>query len=110
MVPHRNQLAAALGDLQEVRPVLHHLGAWLQVESMVISGAHSIARSVGKLQFDVLVRMVNTVSFRVDATAVEFKHLHVSTHARVYLRELHIAFLLRNTLCRAYTKNNIANK
>ena len=63
-----------------------------------------------EIAFDVLVRMVNTVSFRVDATAVEFKHLHVSTHARVYLRELHIAFLLRNTLCRAYTKNNIANK
>jgi len=45
----RNDLSAALGLLQKVRPVLHHFGARLQVECMVVSGAYGIARRVGKL-------------------------------------------------------------
>ena len=36
-------LAAALCPLQKVGPVLHHLGAWLQVESVVVGGAHGVA-------------------------------------------------------------------
>jgi hypothetical protein len=48
-------LAAALRLLQEVGPILHHLGAWLQIERMVVGGADGVARRVGKLQLDVVV-------------------------------------------------------
>lgn len=49
------QLAAPLRLLQIVGPVLHHSGARLQVESMVVGGADCVARRVGKLQLDVIV-------------------------------------------------------
>src|ERR1039458_6080792 len=50
-------LASALCVLQEVRPILHHLGSWPQVESVVVCGAHGITGSVCKLQFNMLVRV-----------------------------------------------------
>ena len=34
--------ASALGALQKIGPVLHHLGAWLQVESVVVRRAHRV--------------------------------------------------------------------
>src|SRR5665213_4628725 len=50
-------LAATLGLLQIIGPVLHHLGARLQVQRMVVGRADSIARRVGKLQLDMLMRV-----------------------------------------------------
>ena len=48
-------LASALRALQEVGPILHHLGAWLQIEGVIIGGAHGVTWRVGKLQFDVVM-------------------------------------------------------
>ena len=48
-------LAAALGPFQKVRPVLHHPGAWLQVEGVIVGGADCVAWSVGKLQLDMVM-------------------------------------------------------
>ncbi len=50
-------LAPALGALQKVRPVLHHPGAWLQIEGVVVSRAHCIPGSMGKLQLDMVMRV-----------------------------------------------------
>jgi len=50
-------LATSLCALQKIRPVLHHLGAWLQIESMVVRRAYRISGSVSKLQFDMLMRV-----------------------------------------------------
>ena len=50
-------LAAALGPFQKIRPVLHHLGAWLQIEGVVVCSAHRIPGSVSKLQFDMVMRI-----------------------------------------------------
>ena len=63
----RQHLAAALGLLQKVGPVLHHLGARLQVERVVVGCADGVARRVGKLQFDVLMR-VTLLMQEVEAT------------------------------------------
>ena len=35
--------------------MLHHLGAWLKVESVIVSGAYCVTWRVGKLQLDMLV-------------------------------------------------------
>jgi len=48
---------SALGALQEVRPVLHHPGAGLQVEGVIVGSEDGISLSVGKLQFNVLMRI-----------------------------------------------------
>src|ERR1017187_9474584 len=50
-----NYLPAAQCGLQKICPILHHFGARLQVEGMVIGRAHGVAWGVGKLQFDVLM-------------------------------------------------------
>jgi hypothetical protein len=43
------EFAAPLRALKKVRPVLHHLGAWLHMERMVIACAYGVARRVIKL-------------------------------------------------------------
>jgi hypothetical protein len=48
-------LASALGALQKVRPVLHHPGAWLQIECVIVGRTHLVAGRVGKLQLDVFM-------------------------------------------------------
>ena len=42
-------LAAALRLFKKVCPVLHHLGAGLQVEGVIVGGTHGITRGMGKL-------------------------------------------------------------
>ena len=47
-IPTEGQyLAPSLGVLQKVRPILHHFGARLQVEGVIVRGAHGVARRVG---------------------------------------------------------------
>jgi len=48
-------LTSALRPLQKVGPVLHHLGAGLQVEGVIVGGAHGVAWRVGELQLNMLV-------------------------------------------------------
>ena len=48
-------LGSALRVFEEVSPLLHHLGASLQVKRMVIGGAHGVPVTMCQLQFDVLV-------------------------------------------------------
>jgi hypothetical protein len=55
MAAKRNQLSAAQSLLQKIRPILHHFGAPLKIQGMVISRAHGIARRACKLQFDVFM-------------------------------------------------------
>ena len=51
----RQHLAASLGALQKICPVLHHLGPWLQIEGVVVGGADGIPGSVSKLQLDMVM-------------------------------------------------------
>lgn len=51
----RNDLAFAQGMIQVIGPVLHHPGARPQIESVIVGSTHGIPRSMGKLQFDVLM-------------------------------------------------------
>src|ERR1035438_10452954 len=53
----RQHLAAALCPFQKVCPFLHHPGAWLQVQGMVVRSAHCIPGSVSKLQLDMVMRV-----------------------------------------------------
>jgi hypothetical protein len=55
--PKRKNCSTALRPLQKIGPVLHHLGAWLQVKGMIIGRAYCVARSMGKLQFNVFMPM-----------------------------------------------------
>jgi len=53
--PRNGSTLMPLSLFQIVGPVSHHLGARLQIEGMVVSGADGIAGSVRKLQLDVIV-------------------------------------------------------
>src|SRR6185437_448449 len=48
-------LSATPGLLQKICPILHHLGAGLQVQRVVIGSTHCVTWSMGQLQFDVRV-------------------------------------------------------
>jgi len=52
---HLDDLPHSHRVLKEVRPILHHFGSGLQIESVIVGCANLVARHVGKLQFDVLV-------------------------------------------------------
>ena len=50
---------AALRPFKEIRPGLHHLGAWRQVEGVVVRGANRVAWCVRELQLGFCFRRLN---------------------------------------------------
>ena len=54
----RQHLSPTLRVLQEVGPILHHLCASFQMKGVVVGGAYGIPRGMGKLQLNMLVRVL----------------------------------------------------
>ena len=62
-------LHAALHHLEKVSPVLHHLGAWFEMDRVVVCGTDSVPRSMRQLKLNMLMR-VSVLMICVSVNAI----------------------------------------